>query len=152
MRVNLEEMKDEALCREQLDLVRAIYEKHEAALDVPMVEKHPGLLAYAAGEGSIPVVEFLIEEGYPVNPEPNKETGRVGNLTPLGIAAWNARAQSVEYLLSKGADVHLLSFNGLTPLEIALDRQENGLARDLDDWKENYKLIIEMLKKAEGKG
>jgi len=48
---------------------------YKAAQNVPMVEAFPGLLIRAAGMSGNPVVSFLIEEGYPVNPEPDKENG-----------------------------------------------------------------------------
>ena len=148
LRMLTEEMEDEALCEEQLDVFRAIYRINEEQLDVPMVEAEPYLLEKATYGSGFPVVKFLLEEGYPVNPEPDEETGHVKNgCTPLGNAARGGRAQIVEYLLSQGADAHLRNYKNMTALEYLMDRRERlGNRMDDDD------RIIEMLKKAEAEG
>ena len=124
LRLDAEEWKDETICQEQLDAFRAIYRVNEEKAGVSVVEQEPYLLAKAAYQSGLPVVRFLVEEGYPVNPEPDEETGMVEGNTPLCNAAWGGRVETTEYLLSQGADVHLRNSENLTPLEYVLQRRE----------------------------
>ncbi|MCR4657446.1 MAG: ankyrin repeat domain-containing protein [Lachnospiraceae bacterium] len=152
MSLDAEEKEDEAICQEQLDVFRTVYEMNEAVTDVPMVDAYPGLLAKAAGTCGLPVVKFLIKEGYPVNPEPDKKTGHTTGDTPLGYAAYSADVQAVEYLLSQGADVSLRDMNDQTPLEAVSEQKKKveteewlkHLRKRLDD----YDRVIEILKQA----
>ncbi len=149
-----EEMEDERICKEQLDAFRTIYELNEAALNEPIREAHPELFALAAGQSGLPVVKFLIKEGYEVNPESDKKSGHVERDTPLGSAAHSANVQTVEYLLSQGADVNLKDRDNKTPLENVVEMKKKV---ETEDWLkhlrnrlDDYDRVIEILKQAGG--
>ena len=74
----------------------------------------------AAGEGHKEVVELLIANGADVNAK-----GGISGSTPLHFAALFGHKEVVELLIAKGADVNAKGWDGRTPVDYAI-RKENS--------------------------
>ncbi len=153
LRLTHEEKEDEALCLEELEAFRSMYEQNAASLDVSMTEAYPNLLIRAVMSNSPLVVKFLVEQGYPVDPEPDAASGHAQVQTPLCEAAAAADVQAVEYLLSVGADVTLRDMDNKTPLEAVIQKKNKV---ETEDWLrserdrlDDYDRVIEILRQAE---
>ena len=82
-------------------------------------------LHWAAVGGSKEIAELLIAAGADVN-------GKVDDgwrWTPLHNAAQGGHKEIAELLISKGADVNARKNNGITPLDLAVDKETTDLLR-----------------------
>lgn len=70
-----------------------------------------GGIFYAARTGNVDQIEKALENGIPIE----SKTENLGN-TPLIVAAYSGKAEAVEYLCKKGADVNAQDTNGVTAL------------------------------------
>ena len=97
-----------------------------------LVDLHPGLthatgahgipvLFFAAMAGHIGIAELLRRHGASVN------AGEGGNMA-LHAAAAFGRPQMAEWLIANGAKIDVPSYNGQTPLALAIDRGHNNVA------------------------
>ena len=73
-----------------------------------------GGIFYAAQTGNVERIEAALENGVPIE----SKTENMGS-TPLIVAAYNGKAEAVEYLCKKGADVNAQDNKGITALIIA---------------------------------
>ncbi len=80
---------------------------------------------FAASDGNLPVIEFLVYKGAEVNSQ--DKDGK----TPLMLAAEKGHEKVVEFLLQAGADAKIYDEQGRTALYLALVKGYNGLARIL---------------------
>jgi ankyrin repeat protein len=118
----------------------------DAGAKVNAVEKvqdqTPLMWAAAAARNASEMVRVLIAKGANVNArakfndwpgqitsEPRAQYHTYGGLTPLLYAARGGCYACVEALVSGGADVNLPNNEGMTPLMIALDNSQNGVAK-----------------------
>src|SRR6266478_4340406 len=85
----------------------------KAGADPNLGNEYGTPLLNAAGDGNLPVVRMLIEEG--ALPDPAHETG----ITPLASAVHRGYPKVVEYLLHHGADPRLKNADGRSVLENA---------------------------------
>ena len=97
-----------------------------------LVDLHPGL-AHATGAHGIPVLffaamsgdrgiaELLRRHGASVN------AGEGGNMA-LHAAAAFGRPRMAEWLIANGAKIDVPSYNGQTPLALAIDRGHHDVA------------------------
>ena len=149
--LTVEESEDPELCREQLDYFRRVYELCRAGSDKPMTEKYPSLLYMAAGSRNTMIAEFVLGEGFSLNPEPDKESGHASVPTPLGRAAEHGDVKMVEYLLSQGADAGLRDRDNKTPLEAVRDFKKEVETREVykseRKYLDNYDRVIEILER-----
>jgi ankyrin repeat protein len=106
----------------------------------------PLMWAAVAPRNAGEMVKLLISKGAKVNArakftdwpsqitsEPRAQYHSYGGLTPLLFAARNGCYACVEALAGARADVNLPSPEGVTPLMIALDYNQNGVAKFLMD-------------------
>src|SRR5262249_55837357 len=113
----------------------------------------PLMWAAVAPRNAGEMVKLLISKGAKVNErakstdwpsqitsEPRSQYHSYGGLTPLLFAARAGCYACVEALVGAGADVNLPSPEGVTPLMIALDYNQNGVAKFLMDHGANPKL------------
>ena len=129
----------------------------DAGAKVNVVEKvqdqTPLMWAAAATRNAPEMVKVLIARGANVNArakfndwpgqitsEPRAQYHTYGGLTPLLYAARGGCYACVEALVSAGADVNLPNNEGMTPMMIALDNSQNGVARFLLDHGANPKV------------
>ena len=75
---------------------------------------HTDALRFAVSSGSIPTVELLLAHGVDVNAK-----SLSSEETYLFTAAWNGDAKMVKYLISKGADVTAKSYGSVSALKAA---------------------------------
>ena len=118
----------------------------DAGAKVNVVEKvqdqTPLMWAAAATRNAAEMVKVLIAKGANVNArakfndwpgqitsEPRAQYHTYGGLTPLLYAARGGCYACVEALVSAGADVNLPNNEGMTPMMIALDNSQNGVAK-----------------------
>lgn len=118
----------------------------DAGAKVNAVEKvqdqTPLMWAAAAARNAPEMVKALIAKGANVNArarfndwpgqitsEPRAQYHTYGGLTPLLYAARGGCYACVEALVSAGADVNLPNNEGMTPMMIALDNSQNGVAK-----------------------
>src|SRR5262249_33854556 len=118
----------------------------DAGAKVNAVEKvqdqTPLMWAAAAARNAPEMVKVLIAKGANVNArakfndwpgqitsEPRAQYHTYGGLTPLLYSARGGCYACVEALVSAGADVNLPNNEGMTPLMIALDNSQNGIAK-----------------------
>jgi ankyrin repeat protein len=118
----------------------------DAGARVNAVEKvqdqTPLMWAAAAARNAPEMVKVLIAKGANVNArakfndwpgqitsEPRAQYHTYGGLTPLLYAARGGCYACVEALVSAGADVNLPNNEGMTPMMIALDNSQNGVAK-----------------------
>jgi ankyrin repeat protein len=121
-----------------------------AGANVNAVEKvqnqTPLMWAAAAPRNAGEMVKLLVSKGAKVNErakftdwpsqitsEPRSQYHSYGGLTALLFAARAGCYACVEALVGAGADVNLPSPEGVTPLMIALDYNQNGVAKFLMD-------------------
>jgi ankyrin repeat protein len=129
----------------------------DAGANVNAVEKvqdqTPLMWAAAAARNASEMVRVLIAKGANVNArakfndwagqitsEPRAQYHTYGGLTPLLYAARNGCYVCVEALVSAGADVNLPNNEGMTPMMIALDNSQNGIAKFFLDHGANPKV------------
>src|SRR6185369_2702223 len=129
----------------------------DAGAKVNAVEKvqdqTPLMWAVAAARNAPEMVKVLIAKGADVNArakfndwagqitsEPRAQYHTYGGLTPLLYAARNGCYACVEALVSAGADVNLPNNEGMTPMMIALDNGQNGVAKFFLDHRANPKV------------
>jgi ankyrin repeat protein len=129
----------------------------DAGANVNAVEKvqdQTPLMWAAAGARNAPeMVKVLIAKGANVNArakfndwpgqitsEPRAQYHTYGGLTPLLYAARGGCYACVEALVSAGADVNLPNNEGMTPMMIALDNSQNGVAKFFLDHGANPKV------------
>jgi len=147
------EKENETICRDQFELFRCIYEAQKAKSAVPMTEAQSSLLVQASSSCANSILQFLVEEGYPINPAIDAESGHSKDQIPLCRAAGSGNVQAVEFLLAHGADVLLRDINNMTPLETVLDKREQVLTKDWLKFERerigDYDRVIEILKAAE---
>jgi ankyrin repeat protein len=122
----------------------------DAGAKVNVVEKvqdqTPLMWAAAATRNAADMVKVLIAKGATVNArarftdwpsqitsEPRAQYHAYGGLTPLLYAARGGCYACVEALIAAGADVNLPTPEGVSPIMIALDNGNNGIARLLMD-------------------
>src|SRR5436190_4427905 len=122
----------------------------DAGAKVNAVEKvqdqTPLMWAVAAARNAPEMVKVLIAKGANVNArakfndwpgqitsEPRAQYHTYGGLTPLLYAARGGCYACVEALVSSGANVNTPSNEGMTPMMIALDNSQNGVAKFLLD-------------------
>ena len=79
------------------------------------------VLFFAAMAGHIGIAELLRRHGASVN------AGEGGNMA-LHAAAAFGRPQMAEWLIANGAKIDVPSYNGQTPLALAIDRGHNNVA------------------------
>lgn len=125
-----------------------------AGANVNVVEKvqdqTPLMWAAAANQNAPEMVKILLSKGAKVNSrakyqdwpsqitsEPRAQYHAVGGLTALLYAARGGCYPCAEALVSAGADVNLPTPEGVTPLMIALDNNQNGVAKFLMDHSAN---------------
>jgi ankyrin repeat protein len=130
-----------------LDIVQMLV---SAGANVNAVEKvqdqTPLMWAAAAPKNAAEIVKLLISKGAKVNArskftdwpsqitsEPRAQYHSYGGLTPLLFAARSGCYACVEALVGAGADVNLPSPEAVTPLMVALDYNNNGVAKFLMD-------------------
>ena len=121
-----------------------------AGANVNTVEKEhhqtPLMYAAAADKNAGEIVSLLLSKGADVKPrslsydwpthfsdEPRVQYHPFGGLTALLYAARDGCYDCVEALIAKGADVNLPTPEGVTPLMIALDNDNNDIAKLLLD-------------------
>jgi ankyrin repeat protein len=121
-----------------------------AGANVNTVEKEhnetPLIYAAAAKKNAGEMVKLLLSRGANVKPrslaydwpshiseEPRVQYHPFGGLTALLYAARDGCYDCVEALIAKGADVNLPTPEGVTPLMIALDNDNNDIAKFLLD-------------------
>ncbi len=129
----------------------------DAGAKVNAVEKvqdqTPLMWAAAATRNAPEMVKVLIAKGANVNArakfndwpgqitsEPRAQYHTYGGLTPLLYAARGGCYACVEALVSAGADVNLPNNEGMTPMMIALDNSQNGVAKFFLDHGANPKV------------
>ena len=129
----------------------------DAGAKVNTVEKvqdqTPLMWAAAAARNAPEMVKVLIAKGANVNArakfndwpgqitsEPRAQYHTYGGLTPLLYAARGGCYACVEALVSAGADVNLPNNEGMTPMMIALDNNQNGVAKFILDHGANPKV------------
>jgi len=121
-----------------------------AGANVNTVEKEhnqtPLMYAAAAKKNAGEIVKLLLSKGADVKPrslsydwpshiseEPRVQYHPFGGLTALLYAARDGCLDCVEALIAKGADVNVPTPEGVTPLMIALDNDNNDIAKLLLD-------------------
>src|SRR5947207_7484556 len=129
----------------------------DAGAKVNAVEKvqdqTPLMWAAAAARSAPEMVKVLIAKGANVNArakfndwpgqitsEPRAQYHTYGGLTPLLYAARGGCYACVEALVSARADVNLPNNEGMTPMMIALDNSQNGVAKFFLDHGANPKV------------
>jgi len=129
----------------------------DAGAKVNAVEKvqdqTPLMWAATAARNAPEMVKVLIAKGANVNArakfndwpgqitsEPRAQYHTYGGLTPLLYAARSGCYACVEALVSAGADVNLPNNEGMTPMMIALDNNQNGVAKFFLDHGANPKV------------
>jgi uncharacterized protein len=122
----------------------------KAGANVNTVEKEhhqtPLMYAAAAKKNAGAMVKLLLSKGADVKPrslsydwpshiseEPRVQYHPFGGLTALLYAARDGCYDCVEALIAKGADVNMPTPEGVTPLMIALDNDNNDIAKLLLD-------------------
>ena len=122
----------------------------KAGANVNTVEKEhhqtPLMYAAAAKKNAGEMVKLLLSKGADVKPrslsydwpshiseEPRVQYHPFGGLTALLYAARDGCYDCVEALIAKGADVNVPTPEGVTPLMIALDNDNNDIAKLLLD-------------------
>ncbi len=128
-----------------------------AGANVNAVEKvqnqTPLMWAAVAPRNAAEIVKLLISKGAKVNvrakftdwpsqitSEPRSQYHSYGGLSPLLFAARSGCYACVEALVGAGADVNMPSPEGVTPLLMALDYNQNGVAKFLMEHGANSKL------------
>ncbi|XP_074844658.1 NF-kappa-B inhibitor epsilon [Carettochelys insculpta] len=74
-------------------------------------------------KGNLQLMELLLQSGADIN----VQDGTSGK-TPLHLAVESRDHKAVKYLLSKGAHVDALMYNGCTPLHLAVGRKDAAMA------------------------
>jgi ankyrin repeat protein len=95
----------------------------ENALVGKLIENGGMYLPVFAGNGNEKGVERLLNLGVPVDARLIHGEGYIGlppMSTALHSAAWRGRHPVVKLLISRNADVNAKTFNGLTPLQLAI--------------------------------
>jgi hypothetical protein len=90
------------------------------------------------------ILKLLLDAGAPVNAYLGK------GITALNTAAWFANYDAVKLLLDAGANVNLKGAFGYTALDCALEGLAGSESEDRYD-RNDYRMIVELLKKAGGK-
>jgi ankyrin repeat protein len=102
------------------------------------------LLRYAAKQGCLEAVQFLIEEKVDIN----STNGSLNNRTVLHYAAEQGNLEIVKFLLQSGTNPNAKEFRGKTPRDLAKGRV---IVMSLNNESSNkpYKEIIDLLATAE---
>lgn len=82
----------------QIEAIQAFI-NHKASIDYPSKNERLTALSAASKSGNLAIVKLLVEAGAKIN------AVDIVGMTPLAHAVDSSRADVVEYLLSKGADV-----------------------------------------------
>ncbi|TMW60738.1 hypothetical protein Poli38472_000780 [Pythium oligandrum] len=115
-----------------LEVVQVLVERG-VPLDIP--DKY-GRLAHcsAAINGHLDVVTYLLEE-CPTNPIDINSIDEYGS-TCLHWAASKGRKEVVQYLCTKGIDVHVTSYDNKSAYQLAKDKQKHKCVQYLQSWYE----------------
>jgi ankyrin repeat domain-containing protein 49 len=92
--------------------------KSSGDIDIPRNQMGFTLLQYAAMNGKVGSVQFLLEYGADVNNQ------KCDGWTALHLAVHNNERECARILLDYGADVHLENKGGSTPLEMAKSKSK----------------------------
>lgn len=95
------------------------------------------LLLFLAGWGKRQHIEQLLL----ANKKLNINALTIENETALFIASFNAKTESVKYLLNNSADIDLANIHGFTPLLIAAQHGNFDVAKILVDTKANLEAV-----------
>ncbi len=88
------------------------------------------------GYGDLELVKLSLEHGGKINQRYSASVGsRKGefNFSPLQIAVTNREAETVAYLLQRGADSVTRDFNGQTPVEVASSKEFGDILELLEN-------------------
>jgi hypothetical protein len=107
-----------------------------AEVDPPGISWTP--LSYAAFNGHVPVMRFLLDHQAAIDAQ------AANGATALMIASRNGHLEAVELLLARHADVRLLDRQGKTALEIAKAARNLDIASLLQQAEVRPKLLIQL--------
>ncbi len=85
----------------------------------------PSALHIAARNGDLKQMQELIKKGYKVNGEDHLSS------TPLHVAALFGKTAAVSYLIQQGANVHDLTYDGCSAIELAINKKHFSVAQAL---------------------
>ena len=117
----------DAALKGDLDQVRALVLRDPSLVNAEKAPNAKTPLHYAAQEGHVPVVAFLLDQGAQVN-RPN-----IAGETPLHYAVSLDSPETVALLIARGADVNAKTEDGRTPLQMAAAWRQMGSIRALLD-------------------
>lgn len=115
---------DEAAAGRHLAVVKLLVQRG-AAIDPPPNADVISPLAWAAHNGDLPMMQYLIAHGAKVD-----GVTRTGN-TPLALAARNGQIPAAQLLLADGANVNAANRGGGTPLIMAAGHGRSAMVRFL---------------------
>lgn len=93
-------------------------------------------LHYAAEEGCLEIVKFLVEKGVDIN------ATKYERWTPLHAATYEGKLEIIKFLLEKGANPNIRDTDGKNPRDVAVLRSRHNKDKP-------YREIIKLLTKAE---
>jgi hypothetical protein len=106
----------------KLEYVKYLFENEPGLLDENQIDlefrdsKHDSTnLCWAACNGHLKVVEYLVEQKADINGRGNQKC------TPIMLASMHGRLEVVKYLLEKGANVHFKSDRRMNALDYAYE-------------------------------
>jgi ankyrin repeat protein len=107
------------------------YYLDEQKLRPDLAEPKSGLTAlhYAAREGNLEAVVYLLAPAFGLKPDPRTSM----RWTPLHLAAGNNNLNVAYWLIFKGADLTARDANGLTPYQMAVQKGHTALAQALQN-------------------
>lgn len=88
-------------------------------------------LHYAAKNGHLPCVKFLIENGANIN-QKNVKLVEPDMNTALHLAAQNGHKDVVHFLIEKGAQLNIANAEGKNPYQIAIEKKQFECAKILE--------------------